>query len=163
MRIKAKILGFVGLCSMVTLVVATISIMSLQTFNTALTDAKLASQRALDAANMNRLVTSVVVESRGIYAAKDTQDAEKYAARLKKNLEAMNALLTAWAPKVPASERALFEKITAEAAGFTTLRTETARLGTQVSPKAAAEQGFNEANRANRQAFPGQYRDARGS
>ena len=153
MRIKAKILGFVGLCSMVTLVVATISIMSLQTFNTALTDAKLASQRALDAANMNRLVTSVVVESRGIYAAKDTQDAEKYAARLKKNLEAMNVLLTAWAPKVPASERALFEKITAEAAGFTTLRTETARLGTQVSPKAAAEQGFNEANRANRQAF----------
>lgn len=153
MRIRTKILGFVGLCSMVTLVVATISIVSLQAFNTALTDAKFASQRALDAANMNRLVTSVVVESRGIYAAKDTQDAEKYAVRLKKNLEAMNALIAAWAPKVPASERALFDKITAEAASFTTLRTETARLGTQVSPKAAADQGFNEVNRANRQAF----------
>lgn len=153
MRIRAKILGFVGLCSMVTLVIATISIVSLQTFNTALTDAKLASQRALDAANMNRIVTSVVVESRGIYAAKDTQDAEKYAVRLKKNLEAMNALLTVWAPKVPASERPLFDKIMAEAASFTILRTETVRLGTQVSPMAAAEQGFNEANRANRQAF----------
>ncbi|KQO45836.1 chemotaxis protein [Methylobacterium sp. Leaf85] len=153
MRIRAKLLAFVGICSMVTLVVATISILSLQTFNTALTDAKLASQRALDAANLNQIVTSVVVESRGIYAAKDTQDAKKYEVRLKKNLDAMNALLKSWAPRVPASERAAFDKILADAASFTILRNELGRLGTEVSPKAAADQGFNEANRANRQAF----------
>ncbi|WP_019904984.1 HAMP domain-containing methyl-accepting chemotaxis protein [Methylobacterium sp. 77] len=153
MRIRAKILSFVGVCSMVTLVVAAISILSLQTFNSALTDAKLASQRALNAANLKQIVTSVVVESRGIYAAKDTQDAVKYAVRLRKNLETMNVLLIDWAPKVPANERPLFDKIAADAASFTTLRNETARLGTEISPKTAADQGFNEDNRANRQAF----------
>ncbi len=153
MRIRSKILTFVGLCSLMTLVVAGISLSTLSTFNGAITDAKHASQRALNAANLNRLVTGVVVEARGIYAAKDTADAKKYADRLLKNLDAMNALLTEWGPSVPATERVLFDKVVKGAAEFTVLRKETARLGVEVAPKAAADQGFNELNRANRQAY----------
>jgi hypothetical protein len=40
-----------------------------------------------------------------------------------------------------------------DAASFKVHRTETARLGTQVSPEAAPAQGFNQENRANRKAF----------
>ncbi|MBX9930934.1 MAG: methyl-accepting chemotaxis protein [Methylobacterium sp.] len=153
MSIRSKILAFVTLCSLVTLLVAGISAMTLRTFNEAITETKEASQRSLNAANLNRLVTSVVVEARGIYAAKDVADAKKYAERLIKNLDAMNALLAQWGGVVPEIERPLFDKVIKGAADFTILRKETARLGTEVSPKAAADQGFNELNRANRQAF----------
>lgn len=153
MRIRSKILTFVGLCSLMTLIVAGISLSTLSTFNDAITNAKNASQRALNAANLNRLVTGVVVEARGIYAAKDTADAAKYADRLLKNLAAMNALLAEWGPMVPETERVMFDRVIKGAADFTVLRKETARLGVEVSPKAAADQGFNEVNRANRQVY----------
>ncbi|GJD97510.1 methyl-accepting chemotaxis protein [Methylobacterium iners] len=153
MRIRTKILAFVAICSVTTLLVAGISIQTLATFNAALGETKQASTRSLHGANLNRIVTGVVVEARGIYASKDRADAKKYAERLLKNLTAMNALLKEWAPLVREGDRALFDKLVQDAAAFTTLRTETARLGTEVAPSAAAEQGFTEANRANRQAF----------
>ena len=153
MQIKTKILGFIGACSLVTLVVAGVSIGTLRTFNDAITEVKLASTRALNGANLNRLVTEVVVESRGIYAAADTADAKKYADGVMKSLAAMNALLKDWAPLVAPSERATFDQAVKDAGAFTTLRTELARRGVEVSPKAAADLGFNEENRVNRRAF----------
>ncbi|KQP73249.1 chemotaxis protein [Methylobacterium sp. Leaf113] len=153
MTIKTKILLFVLSCGAITLLVAGIGISTLSAFNGAMEESRMAARRALDAANVNRLVTNVVLESRGVYAAKDTADARKYADRLRQNLTAMNRLLTEWGGRIPAEERAQFERIVQGAATFTTLRQEIARLGTEVAPAAAAEQGFNEANRANRQAF----------
>ncbi|MCK2056190.1 HAMP domain-containing methyl-accepting chemotaxis protein [Methylobacterium sp. 37f] len=153
MTIKTKILLFVLSCGAITLLVAGIGISTLSAFNGAMEESRMAARRALDAANVNRLVTNVVLESRGVYAAKDTADARKYADRLRQNLTAMNRLLTEWGGRIPAEERAQFERVVQGAATFTTLRQEIARLGTEVAPAAAAEQGFNEANRANRQAF----------
>ncbi|NEU13884.1 methyl-accepting chemotaxis protein [Methylobacterium sp. BTF04] len=153
MTIRAKILAFVFACSAVTLIVAGVAISSLNTLHSAIEQARHASQRSIDAVTLNRFVTTVVLEARGIYAAKDTADAVKYAERLRKSLDGMNALLKASAPNVPADEQALFAKVVDGAAAFTPLRMETARLGTEVSPKAAADQGFNEANRTNRQAY----------
>lgn len=153
MKIRTKILAFVVACGAITLLVAGVGISTLSRFNGAMEESRQAARDALDAANVNRLVGNVVLESRGVYAAKDTADARKYADRLRTNLTAMNALLAAWGPRVPDDERAQFERVTQGAAAFTTLRQEIARLGTEVSPKAAADQGFNEANRANRQAF----------
>ena len=153
MKIKTKILALILACGAITLGVAGLGIATLSRFNGAMEESRYAAQGALDAANLNRLVTNVVLESRGVYAAADTADARKYADRLRGNLTAMNALLTAWGRRIPAEEQAMFARVTQGAAAFTTLRQEIARLGTEVAPKAAAEQGFNETNRANRQAF----------
>lgn len=153
MGIRSKILAFVLACAATTLLTATIGIVTLRTLNAAIVEARQVAQHSVDAATLNRFVTTVVLEARGIYAAKDRTDAEKYAARLRQNLEGMNALLKDWAPRVTSSERPYFAKIVEGAAAFTPLRLETARLGTEVSPRAAADQGFNEANRANRQVF----------
>src|SRR5215210_1787323 len=57
------------------------------------------------------------------------------------------------APLVPDTDRPLFEDLKKAAATFKAFRTETARLGVEVSPQAGNEQGNNEANRANRKAF----------
>lgn len=153
MGIRSKILAFVLACAAMTLVTATIGIVTLRTLNAAIVEARQTAQHSVDAATLNRFVTTVVLEARGIYAAKDSADAAKYAVRLRQNLDGLNALLRDWAPRVTPSERPLFDKVVEGAAAFTPLRLETARLGTEVSPKAAADQGFNEANRANRQVF----------
>ncbi|KQP62523.1 chemotaxis protein [Methylobacterium sp. Leaf111] len=153
MTIKAKILMFVLACGAITLVVAGVGIGTLSAFNAAMVESRQAARRALDAANVNRLVSNVVLESRGVYAAKDTADAQKYADRMRQNLTAMNDLLAALGRRVPEAERAQFERVVQGAATFTSLRQEIARAGTAVAPKAAADLGFNEANRANRQAF----------
>lgn len=70
-----------------------------------------------------------------------------------KNLDEMDAVLTAWKPLVPEAQQATFDAMLARSAEFRTFRSETARLGTTVDPKAANEQGNTEANRANRKAF----------
>ncbi|RZK93194.1 MAG: methyl-accepting chemotaxis protein, partial [Methylobacterium sp.] len=153
MTIGGKLIGLVGASSLVTLVVAGVGLDTLRTFNASVGAARNATENALFAAELTRLTTDTALESRGIYAAASTQAARTYAGGIVRDLSAIDALLTEWLPAVPAEDRALFDRVAKDAADFRRHRTETARLGTEVSPKAAAEQGFTEENRNNRIAF----------
>jgi methyl-accepting chemotaxis protein len=153
MQIGGKLLGFVAACSLTTLVVAGVSVATLQSFEQSLTRVESASIRALNAANFNRLAAEVTMDSRGVYASADRAEAAKYAAGVRKSLADMDALRAAWAPLVTEAERPLFETMTRNAEAFRALRTTLAETGETVSPRAAAELGFNDANRANRKAF----------
>jgi methyl-accepting chemotaxis protein len=153
MKIGGKLLGFVGACSLTTLVVAGVSVATLQSFETALSTTESASVRALDAANFNRLAAEVTMDSRGVYASADRAEAAKYAAGIRKGLAEMDALRTAWSQHLNASERALFDTMTRNFEAFRTLRSNLADAGETISPRAAADLGFNDTNRANRKAF----------
>jgi len=153
MKIGTKLLGLVGGCSAVTLVVAALGIGSLRTLNAAIGETRFAATRALNGANLNRLASEVTMDSRGVYASADRTEARKYAEGIARGLAAMDALLKAWAPIVEERDRALFEAVSRDAAAFARMRTEIARAGTEDSPKAAAALGFNEANQGNRRAF----------
>lgn len=153
MKIGGKLLGFVGACSLTTLVVAGVSVVTLQSFETALSTTESASVRALDAANFNRLAAEVTMDSRGVYASADRAEAAKYAAGIRKGLAEMDALRTAWSQRLNASERALFDTMTRNFEAFRTLRSNLADAGETISPRAAADLGFNDTNRANRKAF----------
>ena len=134
MTIGGKLMGFVVACSLTTLLVAGVSLATLQSFEGALAGVEGASVRALNAANFNRLATHVTMESRGIYASADKAEAGKYAAGVRKGLAAMDDLLNAWAPLVTEAERPLFEAMSRDAAAFRKLRTELAAAGTQIGP-----------------------------
>ena len=155
MKIGGKLLGFVGACSLTTLLVTGVSVATLQRFEGALSGVEGASVRALNAANFNRLAAEVTMDSRGVYASADKAEAAKYADGIRKGLAEMDALLKVWAPLVTQAERPLFDATVRDAAAFAKLRTELAAAGTEVGPRAAAELGFNDANRANRRAFQG--------
>src|SRR4051812_12969283 len=114
---------------------------------------KLAAQRAYNGERLNRFVTAVVMEARGIYGAPSLDKAKKFADGLTDDLDEMDRVLAGWAPLVPAEQKASFEKVVARSQEFKAFRSETVRLGTTVSIAAANEQGNNEANRANRKAF----------
>ena len=112
-----------------------------------------AADRAFLGEHLNRQVTAVVMEARGVYASKDTEGAAKFAEGIGKELDGIDRTLNEWRPLVPEAQKAAFDAVVARAAEFRTFRAETARLGTEVSPAAANEQGNNKGNRANRKAF----------
>jgi methyl-accepting chemotaxis protein len=153
MKIRTKIFALVAALSFVAVMMAAVGISTLQTYNQAVDDVRLAATRALYGERLNRLVTHVVMEARGIYASKDTTEARKFGDGLLATLKDMDTLLKEWEPIVPGDSRALFDAVVKDAAEFRKFRSETVRLGADVSPAAANAQGNNDANRANRKAF----------
>jgi methyl-accepting chemotaxis protein len=153
MRIRTKIFALVGGVSLATLATSAVGVSTVQTYDKAVDGVKAASTRALYSERLNRLVTAVVMESRGVYAAKDMQAAKPFSQGIHSLLKEIDTLLAQWGPLVPDEDKPLFEQVQKAAASFKTFRVETARLGVEVSPAAANEQGNNDANRANRKAF----------
>ncbi len=153
MTIRAKLFALLGASGLLTTAIFCLSLTTLRAVNASLDDVRVASTRALYSERLNRLITAVVMDARGIYAADSTQDARKFADGLTASLSRIDDLLKAWDPIVPASDRPVFEAVLRDAATFRQFRVETARLGTEVSPRLADAQGNNEANRANRAAY----------
>lgn len=103
--------------------------------------------------HLNRQVTAVVMDARGIYAASSTEGAGKFAKNILSGLDGIDATLAEWSKHVPERQAQAFAGIVESAKGFRVFRSETARLGTTESIDAANAQGNNEDNRANRKAF----------
>ncbi|MDF2811723.1 MAG: methyl-accepting chemotaxis protein [Microvirga sp.] len=153
MRIRTKLFSLIGALSFIAVTISAVGINSIIVFDHAVDMTADTSKQALYSEHMNRLVTAVVMESRGIYAAKDKAEAEQYAKPARVAIAGINGLIQKWSPLITAEDRAIFDKLVKDAKSFEEFRLETIRLGTQISPAAAAEQGFNEGNRANRRAL----------
>ena len=153
MNIRSKIYLTMGLMGCISLLVGGIALYVVSEYNHKLRQYENVADRAFLGEHLNRQVTAVVMEARGIYASKDTEGAKKFAEGLTKELNGISDTLTKWRPLIADEQAAGFDALAARAAEFRTFRLETARLGTEVSIAAANEQGNNEANRANRKAF----------
>ena len=153
MNIKARILSLVAIMSVVACLLGGVGVFVVEKYNTRLSEFQNVSERAYLGEKLNRLVTAVVMEARGIYAAPDTEKAKQFAEGLTKRLADIDAVIAKWKPLVSVEQTKAFDDMAARASEFREFRTETARLGTQVSPAEANKQGNNEANRANRKAF----------
>jgi len=153
MKIRGKINLIVGIMSLLAVAITGMSLLIVSEYNDKLRQFQHASERAFKGERLNRLVTAVVMESRGIYASPTIEKAVPFAEGIIKNLEKIDGLLADWRPLVPADRLSAFDAVVRRAEEFKAFRTETARLGREVAPQAANEQGNNEANRANRKAF----------
>ena len=153
MKIKVRILSLVAIMSVVAFMLGGVGIFVVEKYNDRLSEFQNVSERAYLGEKLNRLVTAVVMEARGIYAASDTEKAKQFADGLTKRLADIDGVMTEWRPLVSPEQTQVFEAMAARAKEFHEFRAETARLGTQVSPAEANKQGNNDANRANRKAF----------
>ncbi len=153
MKIGGKIYSLVGMLGFAAVVIGVIGIYVTAQYAGRAEVLRTVSERVYLGEHMNRMVTAVVMEARGIYAAPTTEKARSFAKGLLKNLDEIDSVIAAWKPLVPAEQKVAFDSMVGKAAEFRVFRTETARLGTEVDPKDANEQGNNEANRANRKAF----------
>ncbi|MBP2442575.1 methyl-accepting chemotaxis protein [Rhizobium leguminosarum] len=153
MKIRGKINLLVCVMGAVALLIGATALSAMHEYNRNLTAYEEAAARAYAGERLNRFVTAVVMEARGIYAAKTIKDTPNFAKGIMADLEEIDKVIAGWAPLVTETEKDDFAKLVARAAEFRTFRMETARLGTEVGPEAASAQGNNDANRANRKAF----------
>ncbi|MCZ7470342.1 methyl-accepting chemotaxis protein [Agrobacterium sp. O3.4] len=153
MRIRGRINLLVGLMSLVACTIGGLSIYAVSEFRVRTVAYEKAAERAYKGEALNRLVTAVVMEARGVYAAPDITKAAPFADGIVKNLDAMEKLIGTWTPLVPAEQKATFDNLASRFKEFKAFRLETARLAREASPQAANLQGNNDANRANRKAY----------
>ncbi len=153
MKIGTKIYAIVALMGLVAVAIAGMNAYTKSQYNSQLHTLDSASYRARLGERLNRLVTAVVMDSRGIYGAKNTQDAKQFADGVIRHLDDIDTLFAEWRPLVRADGARTFDALVTRAAEFRKFRTETVRLGLEVSPAAANEQGNTEANRANRKSL----------
>ncbi|MGY2049006.1 methyl-accepting chemotaxis protein [Methylobacterium sp. JK268] len=153
MRIRSKLLVLLSALGGVTLLVAAIGAQSLSATDAEVAALHTASTRSLYSERLNRLVTAVVMDARGIYAAPTVAEARPFANGMVASLDAIDGLLARWTPLVPEEDRPLLDAVLRGSAAFRGFRLETVRLAREVSPQAANLQGNNEANRENRKAF----------
>jgi len=105
---------------------------------------------ALVTERINGLVTGVVMDARGVYMSKTAQEAEPFARGMESRFPQLRKLVADLSRMVPASERERAGRIDKAIADFITFRSETVRLGREVSTAAANAQGNNDLNRENR-------------
>src|SRR6218665_971978 len=149
MKIRGKIYLIVGIMSLITLMVTGIALTVVNQYNAELKQFDVASSRAFNGEHLNRLVTAVVMDARGIYPSDTIEQAKPFGEGMIVSLDKIDALLAVWQPLVKPGDMAAFDKVVARTAEFRAFRSETVRLGT-IDPALGNEQGNNEANRANR-------------
>jgi methyl-accepting chemotaxis protein len=153
MTIKFRILALVAGFALMASAITALGLITINDYNHMLLNADRAHENAYRGEHLNRLVTAVVMDSRGVYMSKDTTEAAKFAKGIDKELDQIKSLLADWKADLKPGELQEFGGVYAKAQEFIAFRAETSRLGTQVSPQAANEQGNNDANRNNRKEF----------
>jgi methyl-accepting chemotaxis protein len=152
-KITGKIYLIVGVMGIVAMLIGGTSLYVVSQYDQRIAEYENSSERAFMGERLNRLVTAVVMEARGIYSSLTITDAEPFAAGIIERLDQIDALLVQWRPLVPEAEMPAFEAVVARTAEFRTFRAETARLGREVGTSAANTQGNNDLNRQNRRAY----------
>ncbi|MCX8995841.1 methyl-accepting chemotaxis protein [Rhizobiaceae bacterium BDR2-2] len=153
MSIGRKINLLVAFASLMAIIVSIVSLYALSQYHSKSQAYETAATRAYQGERLNRLVTAVVMEARGIYASKSSEDAKRFGDGLTSTLSDIRGLLAEWDKLVPATQRAEFDRMVQQAREFEAFRSETVRLAETEGPAAANTQGNNEANRANRRNF----------
>lgn len=153
MKITGKIYAIVAVLGLSTFTVGGLALYALNTQDTLANELDRYSQRAFLAERMNGLISTVVMDARGTYMADSVEKAKPFATGMLKTLDQLNTTLTqAKAVTVGTDDLGLSE-VASDLDKFFAFRRETARLAVEDGPKAANEQGNNEANRANRKAL----------
>src|SRR5262249_23125433 len=113
------------------LLIGATALFAMHEYNDKLVAYEDAAERAYAGERLNRFVTAVVMESRGIYVSRSTEEAKPFAKGLMSDLDEIDTVLGGWKSLVPEEQKPAFEKLVARAAEFRSFRTETVRLGTE--------------------------------
>jgi methyl-accepting chemotaxis protein len=151
--IRLKILAMLAIVAGGAILSAAVSLYGLYRADALNARSDIQANVALLTQRINGVVTAVVMDSRGVYMAKSTKEAEPFAKGIVDRFPTLRGFAAELQKIAPPEERETIGKIAKGIEDFITFRNETARLGREVSPEAANAQGNNEQNRANRKAL----------
>ncbi|WP_341915529.1 methyl-accepting chemotaxis protein [Ferrovibrio terrae] len=121
---------------------------ALQTYDRKVAELQTASERALYAARLHEGVIEAVMESRGIYIARDRAALERFSTALLKVLDGIERAMPDYRALQLPDQRDSFRAMEQQVAQFVSFRRELVRLALQDSQPAAQAFGDNDTNRA---------------
>lgn len=148
--IQAKVNAIFVLLAAVAVAAAGFGVIAMAAYHAEVEAISTIFQRALIGEQMDKLVTAVVMESRGIYMASDQKESEKYAPLLLKSLGILSQKKAEWLALVPPAERTTYDAAARRVDDFVRFRTELVRLSRETGLPQARAFGDNDTNRANR-------------
>ncbi len=151
--ITTKIYILAGLLAAIAAIIGTFGVNAMSVFNARAQAMANASQQALYGEKINGLVFAVVMDSRGIYMAKDLAEVEKYGPGLLKNLEKINGLLDDWEKIITPADKDDFAELRKVSEKFLDFRAELVRMAREDTIANARAFGDNDANRSSRKAL----------
>ncbi|WP_018387938.1 methyl-accepting chemotaxis protein [Ancylobacter sp. FA202] len=153
MKITGKIYTIVATLGLTTALVGGISIYTLTLQASLSEELDRLHRQAFLAERINGLVSTVVMDARGIYMSADREAAKGYIAGMQRSLNQLRDVVGEGTAASDAAGNGSFGAVAKDVEQFLSFRSETVRLATEDGPPAANAQGNNEANRANRKAL----------
>ena len=141
--IRLKILAMLAIVAGGAIMSAIISLYGLHRADDLNTRSEIQGNVALLTQRINGLVTAVVMDSRGIYMAKNSQEAEPFAKGVEDRFPALRTFVADLQKIAPTEQRDTVDRIAKAVEDFITFRGETVRLGRSVSPAAASAVGYH--------------------
>ncbi len=153
MKLGTKIYAALAAMSVVACLVGFMGLEALGSFNAVSRQAELTSQRAILAGKIDGLITTVVMDSRGIYLSKDATEAEKFVVPMQANLDRLSASMVEWQQLFPPTEQGKFAPVLDATRQFIKLRQDFVPLARNGKIAEVRSLGDNDANRAVRQSL----------
>ena len=148
--LQAKIFSIVGLLAAVTLLATAIGVSSMSSYHEQVAAMARASERGLLGEELDKLVTAVVMDSRGIYMSTNKAEVKKFAPSLLQSLANLQPKSLHWSALAPEARRETMTDAAGKVEDFVRFRKELVRLARDVSLVEARAFGDNDENSANR-------------
>ena len=153
MSLRARISILIGGLVIMSLSVMLFGLSTLSDYNRMMDHYGRAYENAYMGERLNRLISSVVMESRGIYHSRSVDETRMFAARLDRNLDEIDAVLLQWREKGTASDDVGLDRLEGRARRF--VETRRALSLAAVTQGAAAAEAIGVADRPERISFQG--------
>jgi len=146
--ILARIILVLAVFSVGLTTVGWLGVSAVRTYEARVAELERAGERALHAAHLHEGVIEAVMESRGIYIARDRAALERFAGALRAVLDNIERTVPHYRMLQTPDQAAAFAQMEQQVAQFIAFRRELVRLALEDSQPAAQAFGDNEANRS---------------
>lgn len=153
LKIGVKVNLAMGMLTIVAIVMAVMGLSSMSVYQSEVENMGVSAKRAVLSEQINGLINAVVMDSRGIYMARDAAEVEKFAKSMTESLNTLDQRLTAYEAVIDPAVAAEMRDAVTRGREFIRFRTDMANVGRSEGAAAARVVGDNDANRANRKAF----------
>ncbi|ESQ79931.1 methyl-accepting chemotaxis protein [Asticcacaulis sp. YBE204] len=131
MSIRARIFALVAVFATMALAITALGLVTIAQYRDMIGEYGRAYEHTYDIERLNHLVSNVVMESRGIYAARDQVEVNEFANKLTGNLDTMELLLADWRTSKDPDDRARLKTTEPLVGKFIGVRRNLAALATQ--------------------------------
>jgi len=152
--IRARILILVGCFALMAFTVTGLGLLTISDYNRMMKDYDHAYDRTWRGERFNHLISDVVMETRGLYIAVDTNQRDGFVKNLRADLDEMESFTRNWQADASPAEKPQINTLAAQATSFIALRRRVADLA--ASGDVTAAQILSTSNRADRIAFQSQ-------